>query len=228
MTAWAQGYRSTNRPEAPVKGDLYYNKSAGFGHVRYVEHEGSVVRVTDVYDGESWVQYDPGPSQFVITVPPGYDGPEEVVRRIVESSVGQETRWMLDSRVGFAVGRAVARGLGLEIEANELTSEPPMTARPDELEDIRIALTKLLNFAPEGGYHGKLAEIGAEVDNVGYAEDADEYLKVLNGDDGRTPIAMMSEAVYYAILGGKEDGRVMNAYIERLKLLTGVRDEDLT
>lgn len=228
MVTWTKGYRELRMPESPEKGDLYYDQSAGFARVRYVEHDGKVNRVTDVYDGEKWVQYDPGPSQFVITVPDGYSGPEEVIRRIVEQAMGQETRWMLDSRVGFAVARAVARRLGLEVEANEFAATPPMTARPDELEDIRIALTKLLNFAPEGGYHDQLADIGAEVDNVGYAEDADEYLKVLNGDDGRTPIPMLSEAVYYAILGGKDNGRVMNALLERLKLLTGVRDEDLT
>lgn len=228
MVTWSQGYRDQNRPEAPAKGDLYYNKSTGYSHVRYVEHDGAVTRVTDVFDGENWVQFDPGPDQFVITVPKGYDSPAEVIKRIVDMSIGHETRWMLDSRVGHRIGNAVAAKLGLDNEINEDINATPMTARVDPLEDVRLAVIKLLTFAPEYGYHDQLADIGAEVDNVGYAENGREYLKVLNGDDGRTPIPMLSEPVYYALLGGKEDGRVMNAILERLKLVAGVNEEDLT
>lgn len=231
------GHGERGYPDNPVDGDLHYDRYAGFANVRYVEVDGQPQRVTHRRDGETWAPYDPGPDQFVITVPKGYHGPAEVVHRIVSSVLNQETRYMLDSQVGYRVGYAVAQRLGLDNEINATLDATPLTARVDDLEAIRLAVIKLLTFAPEHGYDARIGELGAIVDDVGYAENAEQYSLLIDGaTDGfgdevprndRKPLPLLSEPVYYALLGGKEDGRVMRAFIDRLKLVAGVKDEDL-
>lgn len=101
----------------------------------------------------------------------------------------------------------------------------------DGLEKVRRTITELLSFTPESGYLPELGEMGAAHDDIGFAEDADEYNKLLSGESdgfggsGDGLVApLLSQAVYYAILGGKHDGRSVNARITAVREAAGVTD----
>jgi len=103
---------------------------------------------------------------------------------------------------------------------------------------VKDALRDLLTYAPESGYPRELGKIGAEYDGVGFAQDADEYAKLLDGDSNGfgeqahkskrgKPLPLLSQPVFYAVLGGKGDGRVLQARIDALMAAVGLDEEDL-
>ena len=98
------------------------------------------------------------------------------------------------------------------------------------------ALRDLLSYAPESGYDAMLGKLGAAYDNIGFASDGIEYTRMVNGEsngfgntdnaDGK-PLPLMSQPVFYAVLGGKHEGRGFQNCIDALVQAVGLEEEDV-
>jgi len=115
-------------------------------------------------------------------------------------------------------------------------SESTFTVNPDAEKLAKDALLELLTFAPENGYDERLGEIGADADGVGFAQDGDEYAKMINGhSDGfgdaeagqGDPLPFLCQPVFYAVLGYKGNGRAFQSRIDALMQAVGLDKDDL-
>jgi hypothetical protein len=133
--------------------------------------------------------------------------------------------------------QSLAEKFGLDSWDEYVNSDRAFHVNDEDNEGVKTALKELLEFRPEGGYLTHLGEMGAECDGVGFAENAEEYNNLINGDsDGfkgepqgkpGKPISMFSQPVLYAVAGGKGDGRTVWGRLERLMSLVGLEWKDV-
>jgi hypothetical protein len=177
-----------------------------------------------------------------------YDGGGNLVIKLnktLDGNVGYEAMRSIEQALyatplGRAVGRDTLRGMaeslcttfGVNLDHDEERST--FTVDPDAEKRAKDALRDLLTYAPEGGYDELLGTIGAEADGVGFAENRVKYAEVINGvSDGfhepyekrQKPLPLMSQPVFYAVLGYKGNGRSFQARIDALKQAVGLDEE---
>jgi hypothetical protein len=178
-----------------------------------------------------WEPYDGG-GNLVIKVP-----------RAADSDIPYEALSAIESALyytplGRAVGHDAMRPLALSllktfgIERDDIRST--FTVDPKSEKQAKDALRDLLTYAPSTGYHDKIGKLGAKVDNVGFAKDEDEYVALVDGDsdgfggEGRgKALPLMSQPVFYAVLGGKHEARGFQARIDALMEAVGLTEEDM-
>ena len=235
-----------------VDGDLYFSQRS-LAHQRFYvpvekgEHgmkEGGLICVTHKFekpfpdlDGR-WKPYDGG-GNLVIKV-----------RRADDESIAYEAMEAIEQALyRTPLGRVIGRD-ALRTQAESLAKAFGLNVWWDGDEDRRStftvdyeaeklakdALRDLLTYAPETGYDKRLGEIGAEHDGVGFAQDAEEYANLLNGfsdgfgtkhEGGREPLPLMSQPVFYAVLGYKGFGRSFQSRIDALMQAVGLHEDDL-
>lgn len=232
-----------------VDGDLYFSMRAPAHQRFYVpvepgEHgvpedaDGTLLCVTHKYSKRwedlpgKWESYDSG-GNLVIKVRSAED--EGIVYAAMDAIESALYRTPLGRAVGHDAMRPLARSLckafGLDVD-EKLRST--FTVNPDAERLAKDALRDLLTFAPESGYDERLGEIFAEADGVGFAENGSQYAKLINGDsdgfggegDGK-PFPLLSQAVFYAVLGSKDDGRSFQARIDLLMQAVGLDEDDV-
>jgi hypothetical protein len=141
------------------------------------------------------------------------------------------------------LGRAVGRDALRPMSKSLLTAfgierdddfRSRFTVDPDAEKLAKDALRDLLTYAPETGYDEAIGNLGAEYDNIGFAEGSAEYTSLLNGRSNgfgeacdKTPLPLMSQPVFYAVLGGKHEGRGFQNRINALMQAIGLDEEDL-
>ena len=234
-----------------VDGDLYFSKRTAAHQRFYVpvekgEHglemeDGALICVTHVFkkpfpdiDGR-WHSYDKG-GNLVIKVRSGDD-----------ESIGYEALEAIEQALyrtplGRAVGRegvrkqaeSLCKSFGIEIDRDDDDAPSTFTVNTEAEKLAKDALRDLLLFAPENGYAEELGSIGAEADGVGFASDGVAYASLINGEsdgfdgDGRgKPLPLMSQPVFYAVLGYKGNGRAFQGRIDRLMEAVGLEEDDL-
>lgn len=237
---------------ATVKfGDTYLMRRAP-GSMRYYvatddETDADLVCVTHVFkpkwegsDEGKWQEYDTV-GQIVVKInshdgDPGYAG-----YRAIESAL-----W--HTPLGRAIGvdgmrplaQELAEKLGLREWGEYESSTQKFTVNVDDEMRVKKALIELLNFKPDYGYDELLGKLGAKVDGVGFAQNGTEYARLLDGEtDGfgneydkkdradRVP-PVMSQPVFYAVCGGKDQGRSFQRLIDELKAAAGITEADLS
>jgi hypothetical protein len=143
--------------------------------------------------------------------------------------------------LGRAVGRegiraqaeSLCKSFGIELHSeDDIPSTFITNAESEAL--ARDALRELLTFTPENGYDDRFGPIFAEADGVGFAQDGQQYAAVINGEsdgfdgDGRgKPLPLMSQPVFYGVLGYKGNGRAFQGRIDRLMEAVGLTEDDL-
>lgn len=222
------------------EGDLYFSRQTGADQ-RYAvpvlagEHgftADTILMVSHQYKNGKWKKYEKGWSNMVIRV---HDGTDFDAHRAIESA-------LYNTRLGNIVGHdvlremtdAIAKVFGLRSWSDEDFGNHVLNTDDSGRLAARQALIDLLRYRPEGRYSHALGEMGAAYDDVGFAQDADEYTKMLNGEsdgfkgegDGKGA-TLMSQAVMYAVVGGKHNGRSIKSRIEALKETLGVDDRDI-
>jgi len=182
-----------------------------------------------------WEAYDGG-GNIVIKVRRADD--ESISYGVYEAIEQALYRTPLGRVIGRDALRAQADSLCKAFGVERYSSDGPSTFTVDyEAEKVaRDALRDLLTYAPETGYDKELGQIGAEHDGVGFAQDAEEYAKLLNGETdgfgkkyegGRGPLPLLSQPVFYAVLGYKGFGRSFQARIDALMQAVGLDEEDI-
>ena len=233
--------------ETVVDGDLYFSQRSA-GHQRFYvpvengEHgleEGGLLCVTHIFkkpfpdlDGR-WSTYDGG-GNLVIKI---RDADGDLAYTALDAIESALYRTPLGRAVGHDAVRPLAKSLmktfGIERDEDFRST---FTVDPVAERMAQDALRDLLTYAPEGGYDERLGEIGAEYDNIGFAKDAVEYTSVINGESdgfGNTDHAsgnalpLMSQPVFYAVLGGKHEARGFQGRIDALMQAVGLEEEDL-
>lgn len=231
-------------------GDTYLMKRAP-GAMRYYvapddDTDADLICVTHIFkpkwsgsDEGKWQEYDTV-GQIVIKINDSASSPDYSGYRAIESAL-----W--HTPLGRAIGvdgmrplaQELAEKFGLREWGTYESSAQKFTVNVDDEARVKKALIELLRYRPENGYHGMLGELGADVDDVGFAKDAEEYELMLVGlTDGfgtkhdeknrrRHIPPVMSQPVFYAVLGGKQNGRSFQALIDELKTAVGVTDEEL-
>jgi hypothetical protein len=187
-----------------------------------------------------WEAYDGG-GNLVIKV--NQSGDRDIVfeaMRAIESA-------LYHTPLGRAVGHDALRGMAQSLcktfgidrkDAFDSYGESAsrFVVNSDQEVAAQDALRDLLTFAPEGGYVAEIGEIGAKADGVGFAENADQYGYLVNGDsdgfggESRTkgePLPFLSQPVFYAVLGYKGNGRGFQSRINALCEAVGLDPEDL-
>lgn len=237
--------------EAVVDGDLYFSKQAPAHERFYVpiaagEHgleEPGLLCVTHKFSKRwedmpgKWEPYDTG-GNLVIKVHDTSGSLEYAALNVIE-------RALYKTRLGRAVGfdalrdmaKSLAQSFGLDPDMDDYGFSPQaFRTNPENEQRAQEALKDLLTYAPETGYAEELGEIGAEYDNVGFAQDAAEYASVINGKSdgfGNTdnatgkPLPLMSQPVFYAVLGGKHEARGFQSRIDALMRAVGLEEDDL-
>jgi hypothetical protein len=231
--------------DASEKGDYYFMKRSAGAQRYYVPNPDDpelMLVVTHKHNGYAWEEYD-GQGNLVIPVYASGASAESLkfaALRAIEQA-------LYDSPLGKAIGRdgmrpvaqSLAEKFGMDSWDEYVNSDRAFTVKDEDNEGIKTALKELLEWRPEGGYDERLGEIGAECDRVGFAEDADEYGKLLNGasdgfkgkpnkrDKREGAITLMSQPVLYAVAGGKDGGRGIWNRLERLMKVVGLEWEDV-
>jgi hypothetical protein len=233
-------------------GDLYFSKRTPAHQRFYVpvengEHgleveEGALICVTHVFKQPfpdikgRWQEYDRG-GNLVIKVRSGDD--ESIGYQALEAIEQALYRTPLGRAVGREGVRKQAESLcktfGIERDRDDAPST--FTVNTDAEKMAQDALRDLLTFAPEGGYYDELGPIFADADGFGFAEDGEEYANLINGRTdgfgtkhdgrGRDPLPLMSQPVFYGVLGSKGDGRSFQGRITRLMEAVGLEEDDL-
>jgi hypothetical protein len=244
----------TEKVAATVKdGDLYFSKRSPAHQRFYVEvdakdsglDETGLLCVTHVFkkpwpdmDGR-WEDYDGG-GNLVIRI-----------RRTDDQSLAYGAMECIEQALyrtplGRAVGRegirkqaeSLCKAFGIELH-NEDERIPSTFITNVESEALaKQALLDLLTFAPENGYDDRLGPIFAEADGVGFAQDAEQYVKLINGESdgfgterehgrGSECLPLMSQPVFYGVLGYKGNGRSFQGRITRLMEAIGLTEDDL-
>jgi hypothetical protein len=236
-----------------VDGDLYFSKRSPAHQRFYVpiekgEHgkdEGGLVCVTHKFEKPfpdiegRWKVYDGG-GNLVIKIRRSDD--EAIVYEAMEAIEQALYRTPLGRVVGRDALRTQAESLckafGLDNEDafgryGEATST--FTVNTDAEALAKDALRDLLTYAPENGYDNRLGKIGADADGVGFAENGSQYAKLINGEtdgfgkkqDRPEPLPLMSQPVFYAVLGYKGNGRAFQSRIDALMQAVGVTEDEL-
>jgi hypothetical protein len=240
-----------------VDGDLYFSMRSNAAERFYVpvepgEHgiaedsEGTLLCVTHRFRKQfddlpgKWEAYDGG-GNLVIKVNKAADG--DIVfeaMRAVESA-------LYHTPLGRAVGRDALRNMaeslcksfGIDREdafESYGKAKSRFQVNTDQEVAAKDALRELLTFAPESGYDERLGEIGADADGVGFAENAEQYAMVINGQsDGfggkarkyGEALPFLSQPVFYAVLGYKGNGRAFQSRIDALMEAVGLDEDDL-
>ena len=233
--------------ESVVDGDLYFSMRSPAHQRFYVpvekgEHgqdEDGLLCVTHQFRkpfpdlAGRWHEYESG-GNLVITVRSTEGDITYAALNAIESAL---YRTPLGRAIGHDAIRPLAKSLmktfGIERDDD---FESTFTVDPVAERMAQDALRDLLTYAPEGGYDERLGEIGAEYDNVGFAKDAVEYTSVINGEsDGfgnpdhasGKALPLMSQPVFYAVLGGKHEARGFQGRIDALMQAVGLEEEDL-
>jgi hypothetical protein len=236
-----------------VDGDLYFSQRSPSHQRFYVpiekgEHgleESGLLCVTHRFekpfpdlDGK-WRAYDGG-GNLVIKVRKSDD------QAIVYEAMQAIEQALYRTPLGRAVGRdalraqaeSLCKAFGLDNQDafgryGEATST--FTVNTDEEKLARDALRELLTYAPEDAYDERLGEIGADADGVGFARDGVAYASLINGesdgfDEAREdgPLPLMSQPVFYAVLGYKGFGRSFQSRIDALMEAVGLTEDDLS
>jgi len=239
----------TEKEAAAAEVGDYYLAMEAPGGMRYaVEVNGEITVVThQLHKKYDWKESDE-------TEWRAYDNVENLVIKIDGRQTGGDLRFaalrsiestLHATPIGRALGRdamrpvveAFARSIGCDIWHEYTESEQAFTVDTKRQGQAKDALKALLEWAPENGYDERIGELGAEVDGVGYAENAEEYVKLLDGDSdgfGGEPhedqrgeaLPLLSEPVYYAVAGGKGDGRSFRSRLQDLKDAVGYDEED--
>lgn len=212
-------------PEHGVKG-------AGDGELVPVTHK--FVKHWDDMPGK-WEPYDAG-GNLVIPVRAASEEIQFDAMRTIESA-------LYHTRLGRAIGhdalremaRSLAEAFGIRLDLDSYAASPgAFRTNPEQEQRAQAALKALLTFTPEGGYDPRLGGIGAEADGVGFAEDGQQYAALINGTsdgfDGEgtgAPLPLLSQPVFYAVLGYKGNGRSFQARIDELMAAVGLTEDDL-
>jgi hypothetical protein len=229
-----------------VDGDLYFSQRSPAHQRFYVPVEkgehglevDGLICVTHVFkkpfpdlDGR-WHEYDGG-GNLVIKIRSTDDG--DLAYTALEAIESALYRTPLGRAVGRDPLRPMAKSLltafGIERD-DEFQSR--FTVNTDAEAMAKNALRELLLYAPETGYDEALGNLGAEYDNVGFADGSAEYTSLLNGRsngfgearDG-SPLPLLSQPVFYAVLGGKHEARGFQGRIDALMQAVGLDEEDL-
>ncbi len=229
-----------------VDGDLYFSMQSPAHQRFYVpvekgEHgqeEAGLLCVTHQFrkpfpdiDGK-WREYDGG-GNLVIKVRSTDD--HDLAYTALDAIESALYRTPLGRAVGHDALRPLARSLlsafGIERDGDFRST---FTVNMDHEALAKNALRDLLSYAPETGYDEALGNLGAEYDNVGFAEGSAEYTKLLNGQsngfgearDGN-PLPLLSQPVFYAVLGGKHEARGFQGRIDALMQAVGLTEDDL-
>ncbi len=181
-----------------------------------------------------WHEYDGGGNLVIKVRSMTEDGIAYHALDAIESAL---YRTPLGRAIGHDAVRPLAKSLmttfGIERDDNFRST---FTVDMDTEKMAKDALRDLLLYAPEGGYVEELGAIGAEHDGVGFAENAEEYANLINGDsDGfggdahkqGEPLPFLCQPVFYAVLGSKGDGRSLQARIDALMEAVGLTEDDL-
>lgn len=234
-----------------VDGDLYFSMRAP-AHQRFFvpvekgEHgqdEAGLLCVTHRFRKQfedlpgRWEDYDSG-GNLVIKIRKTDDA------ALVYSALDAIEQALYRTPLGRVVGRdalraqaeSLGKAFGLDRadfdQYRDATST--FTVNHDAEALAKAALLELLTFAPEGGYDERLGEIGADADGVGFASDGDAYASLIDGesdgfdgDGDGTPLPLMSQPVFYAVLGYKGNGRAFQARIDELMEAVGLTRDDL-
>jgi len=176
-----------------------------------------------------------------------YDGGGNLVIKIdrpINGDLGYEALHSIEQALyvtplGRAVGRDTLRGMaeslcktfGIDIDGD---AQPTWTVDRDAEKLVKDALRDLLSYAPENGYAEELGSIGAEADGVGFASDGVAYASLINGEsdgfDGEgsgEPLPLLSQPVFYAVMGYKGNGRAFQARINALMKAVGLTEEEI-
>jgi hypothetical protein len=227
--------------ETAVEGDYYFQKQSSGADRYYVpvpgKEETDLWVVTHVFNGYDWDRYD-GDGNVVIPVWNGGGDAKYAAQRGIEQA-------LYDTPLGKALGRDALRPLcqslaekfGLDSWDEYVNSDRAFHVNDEDNEGVKTALKELLEFRPMS-YWEYLGEMGAECDGVGFAENAEQYNRLLAGETdgfggephekskGKT-MPLFSQPVLYAVAGSKDDGRTVWARLERLMSLVGLEWKDV-
>ena len=244
----------TEEVAAGVKdGDLYFDMSSA-AHQRFFvpikpgEHglaedaEGSLVCVTHIYVekyGKGWVRYDGG-GNLVIKIDKHHTSD------LAYAAMQAIEQALYRTPIGRVVGRDALRaqteslmtafGITTSWRGDEIPSTFIVNGDAEAL--AKNALIDLLTFAPENGYDDRLGEIGADADGVGFAKDAEQYALLIDGESdgfgGKVPksrrgraLPLLSQPVFYAVLGYKGNGRSFQSRITALMEAIGLTEDEV-
>lgn len=149
----------------------------------------------------------------------------DVIRNAV--AFGNPATRYLSQEATNAIVESVAKSLNLDPWDEFEEDQDALVI--DHLTGVRNAVAKLLQFVPEGGYTDSLAKDGFAHDNVGFFASEQEYRDYLDGKgEGQKDYPpIFSDPVMYALFAsGKHDGRTFRAYVNEIKRLVGITDED--
>jgi hypothetical protein len=234
-----------------VDGDLYFSMRTPAHQRFYVpvepgEHgtdedaDGNLICVTHRFRKSfpdlpgKWEAYDGGGNLVIQVRSADEDSLAYNALDAIESAL---YRTPLGRAIGHDAVRPLAQSLlkTFGIERDDVRST--FTVDPVAEKLAQDALRDLLSFAPESGYDERLGEIGADADGVGFAEDAEQYASLINGkSDGfggpahrrpTKPLPLMSQPVFYAVLGYKGNGRAFQSRIDALMEAVGLTEDDL-
>jgi len=181
-----------------------------------------------------WHEYDGG-GNLVIKVRSSDD--EGIAYAALDAITSALYRTPLGRAVGHDALRPMAKSL-LKAFGIDRDIRSTFTVDPVAEKLAQDALRDLLTYAPESGYDEAIGEIGAEYDGVGFAQDAAEYDHLINGASNGfgeklpkerlgKPLPLLSQPVFYAVLGSKDEGRGFQARIDALMQAVGLNEDDL-
>ena len=181
-----------------------------------------------------WHEYDGG-GNLVIKVRSSDD--EGIAYAALDAITSALYRTPLGRAVGHDALRPMAKSL-LKAFGIDRDIRSTFTVDPVAEKLAQDALRDLLTYAHESGYDEAIGEMGAEYDGVGFAQDAAEYDHLINGASNGfgeklpkerlgKPLPLLSQPVFYAVLGSKDEGRGFQARIDALMQAVGLDDEDL-
>jgi len=235
--------------ETVVDGDLYFSMRSPAHQRFYVpvepgEHglaedaDGTLLCVTHKFSKRfedlpgKWEPYDGG-GNLVIKVRSSDD--RDLAYNALDAIESALYRTPLGRAIGHDAVRPLAKSLlttfGMDRDDDFRST---FTVDPVAEKQAQDALRELLTFAPESGYDERLGAIGADADGVGFAENAEKYTEMINGKsdgfngkgDGET-LPLLSQPVFYAVLGYKGNGRAFQARINALCEAVGLDQGDV-